>query len=466
MSLLTPQGRINLPLFVYKGSDDSLIYKYVTSNLADTLVRRFVPLWVAPNLITFVGFLLQILALIVVLMVSPNFSTESSFYVSCSAVFASFCLFGYSTLDNMDGKQARRTGSSSPLGLLFDHGCDALNAGLIGWAVIALHVCYEGPSSWHTFVFWFIPIYTFYLSTWEEYHIGEFYLPLINGPNEGILFSIITLLSTAFIQGGAGSTSIWSNPPEHEWLLFFSNLIKPCVQFFRQFLGSSKETDSPITLLDLTVISSLLPVTGTVIHHNSRVFAFINRNQANPAISILLAMSRQAPIYALIFSTALWLRCLPCRAAITENWLIFYSTAGSLFVDLLIRLMITHVVKQEFWYSSFALICRILLFAMPPFIFSLYPALMDGAVSLQFVKFALLCAFLCATLCLCGFIHQAIFEISEALDIDVFTIERQVSRLASKKNNDVNTKQNMVVDASSMISSKQTRRSSTNKRQG
>jgi hypothetical protein len=67
---------------------------------------------------------------------------------------------------------------------------------------------------------------------------------------------------------------------------------------------------------------------------------------------------------------------------------------------------------------------------------------------------------------LCGFIHQAIFEISEALDIDVFTIERQVSRLASKKNNDVNMKQNMVVDASSMISSKQTRRSSTNKRQG
>ena len=31
------------------------------------------------------------------------------------------------TLDNLDGKQARRTGSSSPLGLLFDHGCDAFN---------------------------------------------------------------------------------------------------------------------------------------------------------------------------------------------------------------------------------------------------------------------------------------------------------------------------------------------------
>ena len=33
--------------------------------------------------------------------------------------------------DNMDGKQARKTGNSSPLGLLFDHGCDAMTAGLV-----------------------------------------------------------------------------------------------------------------------------------------------------------------------------------------------------------------------------------------------------------------------------------------------------------------------------------------------
>jgi phosphatidylglycerophosphate synthase len=30
------------------------------------------------------------------------------------------------TFDAVDGKQARRTNSSSPLGELFDHGCDAL----------------------------------------------------------------------------------------------------------------------------------------------------------------------------------------------------------------------------------------------------------------------------------------------------------------------------------------------------
>ena len=30
-------------------------------------------------------------------------------------------------MDAIDGKQARRTGTSGPLGELFDHGCDAIN---------------------------------------------------------------------------------------------------------------------------------------------------------------------------------------------------------------------------------------------------------------------------------------------------------------------------------------------------
>jgi ethanolaminephosphotransferase len=33
-----------------------------------------------------------------------------------------FCIFMYQTLDAIDGKQARRTQQSSPLGELFDHG--------------------------------------------------------------------------------------------------------------------------------------------------------------------------------------------------------------------------------------------------------------------------------------------------------------------------------------------------------
>lgn len=37
----------------------------------------------------------------------------------------------YTILDCLDGKHARRTNTSSPLGQLFDHGCDALSVNLL-----------------------------------------------------------------------------------------------------------------------------------------------------------------------------------------------------------------------------------------------------------------------------------------------------------------------------------------------
>jgi ethanolaminephosphotransferase len=40
-------------------------------------------------------------------------------------LLATISIHVYDTLDNLDGKQARRTGNSSPLGQLFDHGLDS-----------------------------------------------------------------------------------------------------------------------------------------------------------------------------------------------------------------------------------------------------------------------------------------------------------------------------------------------------
>jgi ethanolaminephosphotransferase len=78
-------------------------------------------------------------------------------------------LFVYQTLDALDGKQARRTGSSSPLGQLFDHGCDALSTifnVLSALATVQIGAgirAYIALSSVST---------TFYLAQWEEYHTG------------------------------------------------------------------------------------------------------------------------------------------------------------------------------------------------------------------------------------------------------------------------------------------------------
>ncbi len=77
--------------------------------------------------------------------------------------------------------QARKTNSSSALGMLFDHGCDAINSAItpvtsgacfgLGW----LH----GWTYLTTCVF-----FAFFFQTWEEYYVGEMNLPFFNGPSE------------------------------------------------------------------------------------------------------------------------------------------------------------------------------------------------------------------------------------------------------------------------------------------
>ena len=90
----------------------------------------------------------------------------------------------YQTLDAIDGKQARRTNSSSPLGELFDHGCDALNC---AFSTATLSSTLMAGSSWATWVQMWCTLLPFYFTTWEEYHTGVLYIGIINGPTEGLL---------------------------------------------------------------------------------------------------------------------------------------------------------------------------------------------------------------------------------------------------------------------------------------
>jgi len=80
--------------------------------------------WMAPNLVTFIGWIFVILSYAVMLFYDYTFT---KIIPSWTFLFAALGLFLYSTLDAIDGKQARRTNSSSPLGQLFDHGCDSFS---------------------------------------------------------------------------------------------------------------------------------------------------------------------------------------------------------------------------------------------------------------------------------------------------------------------------------------------------
>ena len=75
----------------------------------------------APNLMTLLGTLLQIAGCIIIMIQTPL----SQKLQPISLLIWGICLCVYQQIDNADGKQSRRNGTSSPLGMLFDHGCDA-----------------------------------------------------------------------------------------------------------------------------------------------------------------------------------------------------------------------------------------------------------------------------------------------------------------------------------------------------
>jgi choline/ethanolamine phosphotransferase len=99
-------------------------------------------------------------------------------------------IFIYQTLDAIDGKQARRTGSSSPLGELFDHGCDSLSTGIMiflfflmtlflkkfsSTVFVALAACLTvglGAEPWWMFFQCFTGFTLFYCAHWQTYVSG------------------------------------------------------------------------------------------------------------------------------------------------------------------------------------------------------------------------------------------------------------------------------------------------------
>ncbi|KAI8338663.1 CDP-alcohol phosphatidyltransferase-domain-containing protein [Chlamydoabsidia padenii] len=190
----------NLRLYKYRAVDKSLISNKILKHYWNWMVNFF-PLWMAPNLITLLGLGFMVVNVVFIVVYIPDLGTDAP-----SWLYFSFAagLWLYSTFDNVDGKQARRTGTSSPLGELFDHGCDALNCtcvALLQSAALGL------GHSYSTVGLVLLTIVGFYLSTAEEYFTEVLYLGIVNGPTEGIIVSCL-----AFIWSGFYGAQSWHVP--------------------------------------------------------------------------------------------------------------------------------------------------------------------------------------------------------------------------------------------------------------
>ncbi|KAK6630354.1 hypothetical protein RUM44_005021 [Polyplax serrata] len=151
------------------------------------------PLWLAPNVITVSGLLVNILTTLILVWYSPDAKAEAPRW---ACLLCAVGLFIYQSLDAIDGKQARRTGTSNPLGELFDHGCDSVST-----VFVALSACVAVQlGQYPTWMFFqcFCAMTLFYCAHWQTYVSGTMKFGRVDVTEAQCTIILIHLISAVF----------------------------------------------------------------------------------------------------------------------------------------------------------------------------------------------------------------------------------------------------------------------------
>lgn len=162
--VLSQDGVQQIAFHKYKGSEYTILDNLMNP-IWEALADRL-PMSMAPNVVTTIGGLHALMSYIVTWFYTTSWNTSVP---GCLLIFNAYCITAYYTLDCMDGKQARRTGSSSPLGQLFDHGIDVLC--LISQCS-AIHAYVGGGGTRLFLSCQFALQISGFMAQWEEYNTG------------------------------------------------------------------------------------------------------------------------------------------------------------------------------------------------------------------------------------------------------------------------------------------------------
>ncbi|OAG31713.1 ethanolaminephosphotransferase [Nematocida displodere] len=209
--LFPPRKLENLKHYVYSSQDDSFLVAMGIGHY-HRFVLGFFPTWVAPNLITLTGFLAMLVPVACILLKDPNFRGNQRV-----ALLSGLVIWFYSTMDCIDGMQARRTGSGSVLGQLFDHGVDSLVSTLVvlclssGVAIGDRRIVAMGMIMVHSVFYW---------ATMNEFYTGVLYLGVV-GPTELLLGCSLLLVGCYFLGHWAKLTLKQGRVPNMALLSLF-----------------------------------------------------------------------------------------------------------------------------------------------------------------------------------------------------------------------------------------------------
>lgn len=222
--------------YKYSCVDTSVLSVHVMHPFWNWLVQFF-PRWIAPNLMTFTGFMLTVVNFFLIGYYDFGFTAAGQSPNPIPGwvwMVAGINLFVAYTLDGIDGKQARRTGTSGPLGELFDHGVDSYSTLLIPVYVFSLFGVADLPPIRMHFVM--LNAYlNFYLPHVEKYITGVMFLPW---GYDFLMWGVSLTMAATGIFG----PEIWQIP-------IFG--VKPCLIFEITLYVSAMITSHPVIIYNI-----------------------------------------------------------------------------------------------------------------------------------------------------------------------------------------------------------------------
>ncbi|KAK9469096.1 CDP-alcohol phosphatidyltransferase-domain-containing protein [Lipomyces arxii] len=380
----------NLRTYKYSSVDKSFISRFILKHYWNW-AAELMPMWLAPNVITLIGLMFIYTNVICILIYIPDLVGPGPSWIYFSFAVG---LWMYSTMDNIDGKQARRTNSSSPLGELFDHGIDSLNCtlgGLIECACMGL-----GPTGPGAFTV-LVSCLAMFFSTWETYHTHTLYLGYCNGPTEGIIIAVSVMLISGVYGPGIWQQSL--------------NELFNLPTFVPDRIATSSMSGIWVTVIAIAFFTCHLPFCVQNVY-NAR------KAQNKPFSSTL---SQWIPFVMVACSVWLWLSS-PSSIILKENHLVLFALATSFaFGRVTTKIILAHLTKQPFPYWTILMVPVYI----APLLFTFLPGLGITVFVGQFELYYLWAYFLFSAGYFLRWANVVIDAFCEYLDINCFSIKHK-----------------------------------------
>ncbi|KAI4357915.1 hypothetical protein L6164_001831 [Bauhinia variegata] len=339
-------------------------------------------------MITLTGLMFLVVSALLGYIHSPQLDTAPPRWVHFAH---GLLLFLYQTFDAVDGKQARRTNSSSPLGELFDHGCDALACTFESIAFGSTAMC-GGDTFW----FWLISAVPFYSATWEHYFTNTLILPVINGPTEGLALIYLCHFFTAIV--GA------------EWWIQQSGKSFPFLGWL-PFVGGIPTYRA---VLYLMIAFAVIPTISFNVHN---VYKVVRARKG----SMPLALAMLYPFIVLVGGVFVWDYLSPSDIMRNYPHLVIIGT-GLAFGFLVGRMILSHLCDEPKGLKTG--MCMALLY-LPFAVANVLAARLNDGVPLVNERLVLLGFCIFSVALYLHFATSVINEITTALGIYCFRITRK-----------------------------------------